>query len=92
MMFWMIGLSAIIWYSYTWAVVGWMIAKFQENITSTTNIQAILKIITCFVICLVYIWMFYLALILRDRYRGIGELSMVSRNVTRVTKTVVRVN
>ena len=91
-MFWMIGLSAVVWYSYTWAVIGWMIAKFQENISTTTDFQAILKIITCLVICVVYFWMFYLVLVLRDRYRGIGQLYQVSRNVTTVTKTVVRVN
>ena len=92
-MFWCILISTVVWYSYTWAVIGWMVAKFQESIASTSTIQAIVKIITCVVICIVYFWMFYLVLVLRSRYKGISQLYQVNKNVTttKVVKTIIRV-
>ena len=87
--FWIITISMIVWYSYTWAVIGWMIAHFQGHSSDTTDLQAILKIITCLVICVVYFWMFYLVLILRRRYKGIGQLYQTTTN-TKVTRVTVK--
>lgn len=67
----------IVWYSYTWAIIGYFVGTFGDKVTST--VVGVVKIITCLLIAIAFGWMFYLSLVLWRRYRGFTHAKVTTR-------------
>ena len=90
-MFWLYLLCCIIWYSYTWAIIGYMIAVFKNNLASVSTAVGIIKILTCAIIAFVFGWLFYLSIILKKRYYGITHTYTTSGNTATNTTTTTKI-